>query len=379
MVDLQRTRIENVSDLDQLVCEGIKNITPYIAGKPLEELEREYGITGAVKLASNENPLGPSPKAIEALLNHLHSIHRYPDANSYKLKQMLAEKFDVPPDAILPANGSNEIIELVLKTFLRPGGEVIVPEPSFSLYTKFTQALDGVPIKAPLKEFSVDLEAMKEKIGPRTRIVIINNPNNPTGTIVRKTAFEQFIRSIPENIVIIVDEAYGEFVTDPDFPQGHHYLTDKPWVITMKTFSKAYGLAGLRIGYGIAAPEIMHYLNRVRQPFNVNLLAQVAACAALTDHDHVIKTLRTVNDGLHYFYQNLKQRNIEFIPTQANYLMIRVGKNSDTVYEALLKEGVIVRSLTSFGFHDYIRVSVGTPSENQRFIASLDKVLHHCS
>ncbi|MCD6353272.1 MAG: histidinol-phosphate transaminase [Proteobacteria bacterium] len=366
-----------MTNVKQLVSDGIKKITPYVPGKPLEELEREYGIAGAIKMASNENPLGPSPKAVKAIENHLSTIHRYPDANSNALKEMLSKKLGVSQESIIPANGSNEIIEFSLKAFLRPGYEVIIPEPTFSLYTKFTQAMDGIPVKVPLKKFSVDLKSVREKIGPKTRIIFINNPNNPTGTIIKKNEFEDFLHSIPESIVIILDEAYGEFVTDPDFPRGDCYLNGPRWIITMRTFSKVYGLAGLRIGYGLASRELTHYLNKIRQPFNVNSLAQAAACAALDDDQHLKKTLRIVAEGLNYLYQNLDQLKLEYIPTQANYLMVKVGDNCDKVYELMLREGVIVRPLSSFGFSEYIRVSVGNQQENERFIASLKKVLQY--
>ncbi|MFH0811659.1 MAG: histidinol-phosphate transaminase [Pseudomonadota bacterium] len=362
-------------NINNLVSKGIKQITPYIPGKPLEELEREYGVLNAIKMASNENPLGPSPKAIEAIKNYLHSLHRYPDANCFLLKEMLSKKLGIPPACIVPANGSNEIIELSLKAFLRPDYEVIIPEPTFSLYAKFTQALDGIPVNVPLKDFGIDLEAVRKKIGPKTRIIFINNPNNPTGTIIKKREFEAFLYALPEDIVVIVDEAYGEFASDPDFPQGKQYLDGPRWIITLRTFSKAYGLAGLRIGYGLAPKELTHYLNKIRQPFNVNSLAQVAACAALTDDEHYQKTLSVVSTGRSYLYRELDQLNVQYIPTQANFLMVRVNQDCTQVYEAMLKQGVIIRPLSSFGYHDYIRVSVGTPEENERFITTFQKIL----
>ena len=219
--------------IEQLVGEGVKQITSYVPGKPIEELEREYGIQGAIKMASNENPLGPSPKAMEAIKNTLNTIHRYPDANSVFLKEALARKLDVSPECIIPSNGSNEILELTLKVFLRPGYEVIVPEPSFSLYVKFTQALDAVPIRVPLKNFCIDLKAMAKKVGPKTRIVFINNPNNPTGTIVKKGEFEEFLQSIPEEVIVVLDEAYGEFVRDSEFPEGKNYVESPQGIITL--------------------------------------------------------------------------------------------------------------------------------------------------
>ncbi len=358
-----------------LVSEGIKQLTPYIPGKPIEELEREYGITGAIKMASNENPLGPSPKALEAINKILPSLHRYPDASCYELKQKIAKKFGYPENCIVPVNGSNEVLELALKAFLRPGEETLMPDPSFSLYAKFTQIMDAIPVKVPLKDFTVDLQAILARITPKTRIVFINNPNNPTGTIVTKSAFDRFARSIPEDVIIILDEAYREFVTEPDTPHGEDYLNGPRYVITMRTFSKAYGLAGLRIGYGLAAPEITQVLNKVRQPFNVNTVAQIGACAALDDDDHYSKTMRTISEGLRFFYRELDYAGISYIPTQANYVMIHVGANCDEVHEAMLRQGIIIRPLTSFGYHDYVRVNVATPEENARCLSNLKAVL----
>ena len=364
-------------DASLLVSEGVKKITPYVPGKPLEELEQEYGIVGAIKMASNENPLGPSPKALEAIKNYLPSIHRYPDADCRLLKEKISKKIGVPQECILPANGSNEIIELSLKAFLKPGYEVIIPEPTFSLYAKFTQAIDGIPIRVPLKNFGIDLKAIKAKISPKTKIIFINNPNNPTGTIIKKEEFEDFLRSTSEETIIVLDEAYGEFVNDPDSPQGKNYLEGPRWIITLRTFSKAYGLAGLRIGYGLASKELTKYLNKIRQPFNVNSLAQVAACAALEDNEHLYKTLQIVSNGLKFLYQELEKLEIEYIPSQSNFLMIRVGENCSQIYEAMLREGVIVRPLSSFGYPEYIRVTVGTQQENKRFIDTFKKALQN--
>jgi histidinol-phosphate aminotransferase len=359
--------------VDRLVSEGVKQITPYIPGKPIEELEKEYGVRDAIKMASNENPLGPSPKAIEAIKNCLSTIHRYPDANSLLLKEQLSKKLGVPQDCIIPSNGSNEILELLSKVFLRPGQEVIIPEPTFSLYAKFTQAMDGTPIRVPLKNFSIDLHAVLKKISPRTKIIFINNPNNPTGTIVKKGEFEEFLNNIPEDIIIVLDEAYAEFVENSDFPHGKNYLDARRWIITLRTFSKVYGLAGLRIGYGLASQALTHYLNKVRQPFNVNSLAQVAALAALGDNEHFDKTLRIVSDGRKYLYPQLDQLSVKYIPTQSNFIMIYLGEKCPGIYDALLRMGVIVRPLASFGFPEYIRLSIGTPEENKRFIKTLKK------
>jgi histidinol-phosphate aminotransferase len=236
--------------------------------------------------------------------------------------------------------------------------------------------MDAVPVKIPLSHFHVDLEGILERVTPRTRIIFINNPNNPTGTVVPKHGFDDFLAALPEEVVVILDEAYREFVEEDDTPHGEDYLSGPPWVITMRTFSKAYGLAGLRIGYGIAAPPIAELLDKVRQPFNVNSLGQVGACAALDDQDHFHKTIVTVRHGRRFLYEELEKQGIPYIPSQANYIMIHVGIDCEQVYRELLHQGVIVRPLTSFGYHDYIRVSIGKPQENARFLEALTTILH---
>jgi len=358
-----------------LVSKGIQQLTPYVPGKPIAELEREYGITGAIKMASNENPLGPSPRAVAEITKALWSLHRYPDANSFDLKQRLMQKFGYPPACIVPVNGSNEILELSLKAFLRPGQETIMPAPSFSLYQKFTLIMDAVPVKVPLQNFQVDLAGILERVTEKTRIIFINNPNNPTGTIVSKQAFDRFLEALPEDVIVILDEAYREFVTDPDTPHGEDYLDGPPWVITMRTFSKAYGLAGLRIGYGLAAPAIAELLHKVRQPFNINSLGQIGACAALDDTGHYEKTVATVAEGMHFLCEECRKAGMGYIPSQANYFMIQLGRDCEEVYEAMLRQGVIIRPLTSFGYHDYIRVSIGKPEENVRCLSALKNCL----
>jgi histidinol-phosphate aminotransferase len=361
-------------DSSLLVSEGVKKLTPYVPGKPLEELERELGIVDAIKMASNENSLGPSPKALEAIKDSLATIHRYPDADCRLLKAKLSKRFGVPEACIVPSNGSNEIIELSLRTFLKPGDEVIVPEPSFSLYSKLTLAADGDPVKVPLKDFTIDLEAIQKIVTSKTRMIFINNPNNPTGTCIKKDQFESFLETIPETTIAIIDEAYGDFLNAEDSPQGVDYIAGPQWIITLRTFSKAYGLAGLRIGYGIMSEGLAHYLNKVRQPFNVNSLALAAASAALDDEEHLSKTLNLVSEGLQFLYQELERLKIPYIPSQSNFLMIFLGDRCRQIYEALLREGVIVRPLSSFGYDEHIRVTVGTAHENERFIKTLEKI-----
>lgn len=364
-----------MADTSLLVSDSIQHIAPYVPGKPIQDLEREYAITGAIKLASNENPLGPSPRALEAMREILPFVHQYPDADCRLLKEKLAQRYGIPAECFVPSNGSNEMIELVVRVFLRPGGEVIMPEPCFSLYRSFTLAGDGVPVPVPLREFRIDLKSMATKITAKTRVIFVTNPNNPTGTIVDKAQFDEFLSSVPDAAVVVLDEAYGEFVSDPNAPLGKDYLQGPPWIITLRTFSKVYGLAGLRIGYGLAARDLTFYLNKVRQPFNVSALAQAAACGALDDEAHVEKTLRVVREGRAFLEREFQRLGVDYVPSQSNFVMIRVGPQCDRIYEALLRRGVIVRPLKSFGYPEHLRITIGTPEETRRFVSAFEHSL----
>lgn len=358
------------------IKKSILGLIPYPPGKPIEELTREYGIQNVIKLASNENPLGPSPLALRAIRKVLPQLHRYPDGSGYYLKQTLGRLLKVSPEKILLGNGSNEIIELALKTFLKPGFEVISPIPSFLVYEKAVQAMGGKNILVPLRRFTIDLEAIQDRISPRTQIIIINNPNNPTGTIIKKKEWERFLSSVPDRILILLDEAYIDFVEDPDCPNGLEYINSEKNLIVFRTFSKAYGLAGLRIGYGLAPQELADYINRVRQPFNVNSLAQAGAMGALRDQIFYQKTLSLVHDGKKTIELGLAKMGLFFVPSQTNYILIKVPQKAQVIYEALLKKGIIIRSMKSYGLEDYIRVNIGLPEENRRFLRALRQVLN---
>lgn len=353
----------------------IKKLKPYIAGKPMEELEREYGISNSVKLASNENPLGPSPKAVKAIREALKNLHRYPDANGHYLRMRLAEKLKVSPESIVLGNGSNEIIELLVRTFLREGDEVIMPEPSFLMYEIMAQASGGALVKVPLKERVLDLDGMAESISEKTRIIFVNNPNNPTGTIVSRDDFEAFLEVVPPGVLVVMDEAYIEFVRDGSCPRGLDYLASDKMVVTLRTFSKTYGLAGLRMGYGVMKPVAADLLNRVRQPFNTNLLGQIGALAALDDEIFFNKTLKTVHQGLDFLYQEIEKLGLRYFPSQTNFFLIDVAKDARGVFEKMLHRGVIVRAMNAYGYPSYIRINAGLPQENQRFIDVLQEVL----
>lgn len=357
------------------VPDYIAGLKPYVAGKPIEELEREYGISDSIKLASNENPLGPSPKAVETIMGALKDLHRYPDSNTYHLSQRLAEKLKVARDQIVIGNGSNEIIELLVTTLLRENDEVIMPEPSFLMYEIMVQSRGGRPIKVPLKDHVVDLEAMAERISSNTRMIFVNNPNNPTGTIVSRDRFEAFLKEISTEVILVMDEAYIEFVRDKTCPIGLEYLNGDKIVVTLRTFSKAYGLAGLRVGYGVMNQELADLIHRVRQPFNTNTPAQVGALAALDDDAFFNKTIRVVHEGLDFLYQQVDKMGIEYFPTQTNFFLIDVQQDAGQVYEKMLRRGVIVRPMTAYGYPTYIRINAGLAEENQRFIEALREVL----
>ncbi|MDY6823292.1 MAG: histidinol-phosphate transaminase [Thermodesulfobacteriota bacterium] len=352
----------------------ILSITPYSPGKPIEELERELGIQGSIKLASNENPLGPSPLAVDAIRQGLDRLHRYPDGSGYYLVEKLADFLGVNRQQIVLGNGSDDIIGMLTKAMLYPGDEVVMTDPSFSMYEITTRVANAVPVTVPLDGLAIDLEAVLGAVTPKTRMVFLTNPNNPTGTIISWAAFEAFMAKLPAGVILVMDEAYIEFVREPDCLNGLEALADER-VVVLRTFSKAYGLAGLRVGYGVMSPELAALLNRIRQPFNVNSLAQAAAIAALDDTAFLARTLETVHGGLDFLCEALAERNIPCYPSQANFFLIDLQKAADPVFDALLKKGVIVRSMRSYGYPDYIRVTVGTHEENVRFLNVLAEVL----
>jgi histidinol-phosphate aminotransferase len=353
----------------------IMNLTPYPPGKPIEELERELGIGGSIKLASNENPLGPSPKAVNAIRENLNKVHRYPDGSCYYLRQKLAEKFGLPMESIIVGNGSNEIIKLVVHLFLSRDEEVIIPVPTFLMYEKVVKSFDGKIVPVDLSDFSINLSAVFEKISPKTKIIFLSNPNNPTGKALKKEELMDFLHSIPPGIAVIVDEAYIEFATDTNVVSAVEFLDLYHGLVVLRTFSKVYGLAGLRIGYGFASDIIINGMNLIRQPFNVNCLAQVASLAALDDQEFLDKTLSTIKDGLEFLYSQLDLMGIEYIKTQTNFFLIKAPLGAQETYQRMLREGVIIRSMESFGLKDYIRLNVGMPEENERFIKSLKKII----
>ena len=356
------------------VTGNIAGLVPYPPGKPIEELERELGLTGSIKLASNENPLGPSPMAVEAVKGALTKLNRYPDGSCFYLKRRLSEFLDIEADRLVVGNGSNEIIELLVRTFLEKGDEAVMGDPSFAVYPLVVQAAGARAVRVPLRRLKIDLAAVRNAVTSRTRLVFISNPNNPTGTIVSAGELRGFLDDLPEGVIVCLDEAYYEYVTDANFPDSIGYVREGRPVVVLRTFSKIYGLAGLRIGYGVAHPTIVDYLNRVRQPFNVNSLAQVAACAALDDSGHVERSRDCNIKGLRYLFGELHRMGFDCVPTQANFFLVNVGDGA-AVYDGLLRRGVIVRPMASYGLNEYIRVTVGTPEENRRFVETFEEVI----
>ncbi len=357
-----------------LVRKNIQNIAPYEAGKPIEETKRQLGLREVIKLASNENPQGPSPKAQEAIRKNLSGINRYPDSQSFYLKRKLAKVLNLQSSNIVLGNGSDELIDIIIKTFVEDDEFIITADITFLEYKIISLVNDRKIITVPLRYFKYDLETMKKKINEKTKLIFISNPNNPTGTYVTKLELEDFMRGLPENILLVLDEAYDTFIDVDDFPNSLNYLGNQN-IIILKTFSKAYGLAGVRVGYCLTRPEFAVYMERVRQPFNVNLLAQVAATAALDDKKFLGKTRKIVLEGKNYLYDCLTTLGIAYVPSVANFILIDVGKDGVSVFKEMLKYGVIVRDMKQYGLKNFIRVTIGTKRENEKFIKVLKKLL----
>lgn len=353
------------------VSENIKNITPYSPGKPIEELERELGISGSIKLASNENPLGPSPKAVVAIKKAVEGLNRYPDGSGHNLSQALARHCNADINQIILGNGSNELIELVARTFVQQGDEVVSADPSFVVYKMVTQAVGGTNVIVPCKDYRHDLDAMADAITPKTRVVFIANPNNPTGAMNTKAEMDRFMGRVPDHVIVALDEAYGEYVTHADYPDSLDYLKAGKNVLALRTFSKIYGLAGLRIGYGITTPELAGLMNKVRQPFNTNSLAQLGALAALADRKHVEKSIASNLEGKQFLYQAFIRLGIVYVPTEANFILFETRFDNRELYDTLLKTGVIIRPMGG----KKLRITIGLPEENKRFVDELEKIV----
>ena len=363
-------------DIDALALAGVRGLRPYEPGKPLEELEREYGVRDAIKLASNENPLGPSPVALAAIAPRLAELARYPDGNGFSLKKALSKKFGLAPDQITLGNGSNDVLEFIARAFVSPENDVVFSQHSFAVYPIVTQAVGATAVVVPAKNWGCDLEAMADHITHRTRVVFIANPNNPTGTWHRGDELKSFVAALPAHVLCVIDEAYFEYVEAADYPNAMAWLPEFDNLVVTRTFSKIYGLAGLRIGYGVSSPAIADMLNRVRQPFNTNSLALAAAEAALADETH-LEASRSLNAaGMKQLVAAFEKMGLDYIPSVGNFVAVDVGRKGADVYEQLLHKGVIVRPVANYEMPNHLRITIGTENENRKFLEALTAVLN---
>src|SRR5437867_1926048 len=350
----------------------IQQIAPYVSENPAEEVERDLGIK-VVQLGMNENPFGPSPKAVEAVRAYLQNIAPYPDDSGFYLRKKLAADFNISMDEMIISSGSSDLLAMAYHALLRPEVEVLTAEASFVVYYQLAETTGMRLITAPMKEYGFDLEAMAERITPKTRLIVIANPNNPTGTMVRRKELDAFVDQIPGHALLILDEAYFEYVNDAEYPNSLDYVRAGKSILVLRTFSKAYGLAGLRIGYGISTREVIQTLYKVRMAFNTSSVAQVAALAAWDDREHVEKSVRLNREGLEFLYGELSRRGVKYVRSSANFLLLELHRQGRDVSAALLKRGVMVRP--AWGVPTAIRVSVGTREQNEKFLQALDQVL----
>jgi len=356
----------------------LRSVRPYVPGKPIEELARELGIKGEIiKLASNENPLGPSPFAVEAIKGYLNEMNLYPDDSSYALSKKLSEMFGVTMDEVILGNGSVEIMLMIGLGFVNPGETVIASEKSFIMYKIVSDIIGARFIEVPMKDGKIDLEGILRSITEDTKVIFIANPNNPTGTFIPKDEVVDFMKRVPEDVIVVWDEAYYEYARGDDFEETIRYVRDKRNVIILRTFSKIYGLAGLRVGYGFAKKEIIDVLRRTRLPFNVNSLAQIAALRALDDREHVEKSIKINNEGILYLYNELKRLNLKYYPTRGNFILVDFGIDSDIPYRFLLNKGIITRPVKNYNLPTSLRISIGLPEQNRKLVEALEEFLRH--
>ena len=367
-------------DLFSLATKGVQALSPYQAGKPIDELKREYGVSDVIKLASNENPLGPSPKVLTAIQNELSELSRYPDGNGFDLKAVLANKHDVDENQITLGNGSNDILEILTRAFVTSEHEIIFSQHAFVVYPIVTQAVGAKAVVTPAKNWGHDLVAMQEAVTDKTRVIFIANPNNPTGTWLGKNELTSFLQNTPQHVLVVLDEAYFEFADSDssaeDYPNGIELTKQFSNLIVTRTFSKAYGLAGLRVGYSVSDPQVADALNRVRQPFNVNSLALRSAEVSVTDIDYLKKGLKLNADGMSDLITAFDKMGLSYIPSVGNFICVNVGDNAMKVYDDLLYQGVIVRPVANYEMPEYLRITIGTKEENERFVSALKKVLN---
>ena len=366
-----------MTDFLALAQPGVQQLSPYVPGKPVDELARELDLDPAsiVKLASNENPLGPSAKVLEAIRNELAELTRYPDGNGFELKSRLAQRCAVQINQVTLGNGSNDILDLVARAYLAPGLNAVFSQYAFAVYPIATQAVGAEGRVVPAKDHGHDLEAMLAAIDGNTRVVFIANPNNPTGTWFGPDALERFLARVPANVLVVLDEAYIEYAEGDELPDGIQYLSRYENLLVSRTFSKAYGLASLRVGYALSSAQIADVLNRVRQPFNVNSLALAAACAALDDVDYLVQSRQLNDAGMAQLEAGLRDLGLGWIASKGNFIAVDFGRDTAAINQALLRAGVIVRPVAGYGMPNFLRVSIGLPAENARFLEALAEVL----
>ena len=358
-----------------LVRKGILDLKPYIPGKPIEEVKRELGLKEVIKLASNETSIGPSPLAVEAIKKEVENINLYPEGSSRALREKIAHKLNLDKEMIIIGNGGDNIIDLIGMAFINEDDEVIIGEITFPAYETITKIMGGELISVKLKNFRFDLEEIIQRINEKTKIIFLCNPNNPTGTIVEKKEVADFMGKIPPEVIVVFDEAYYDYVEDKNYPDSISYVSERKNVIIIRTFSKIAGIAGVRVGYGIASPELIGDLRRVVNPFTTNRLAQVAALASLDDEEHYKKVLKSNQEGKKYLYKELKELGLFYLPTEANFIYIDLKEDSGVVFEKLLRKGVIVRQGKTWDCPNFIRVTIGTAYENKRFIQAIKEVM----
>lgn len=350
-------------------------IEPYSPGKPIDEVQREYGLTDVIKLASNENPLGPGPLAVSALQKAAADAHLYPDGGCSRLRESIAARLGIAKDQVIVGNGSDELLKLAAEVFLSQSDSAVMADPTFSEYQFATRLMGASVRRVPLKDYRHDLKAMAAAVDDSTRIAFVCNPNNPTGTIVSHVEFKEFLDSVPSDVLVVLDEAYVEYAQDPAFPQALELLREYTNLLVTRTFSKLHGLAGLRVGYGIGHADLINLMHRVREPFNVNAFGQAAAVAALQDSEHAAQSVQVNERGKAFLYDVFASLELSFIQTQTNFVLVDVGRDSQEIFEQLLIRGIIVRAAHSFGLPTHLRITVGTEAQNRRLAAGLQEVL----
>jgi len=351
---------------------NLAGIKPYKPGKPIEEVVRELKLRGEViKLASNENPLGPSPKAVIAMRQALKGMQLYPDDSCFYLKRRLAAKFGLGEDQVIMGNGSVEVILFAAMAYLGPAEAAVMSDGAFIMYRIATQVVGGQIVSVPMKNYTHDLEAMAAAVTPNTRLVYIANPNNPTGTVVRKPEFDRFMSRVPDSVLVIVDEAYREYISDADYPDSFGYLRSGRNIMILRTFSKIFGLAGLRIGYGFSRPELLADISKMRLPFNVNRIGQIGALAALDDEAHIKRSIRVNDEGKAFLYDEFQKLGLNYVPSSGNFVMVDFGRDAMAVFESLQRKGVIARPIREYGFPNALRISIGVEAHNRKLVRSL--------